>query len=184
MPGLPLLPPRCDCAEAYVTVDGRWEVSANTSTNPLFFHPDFKFATPIVGETQAQSLLWLNEQTYPSPSWTINPSGNQVWSGVNPFFFAHVTDLFRAGAPARGKYTGWAAFLNTSAFTTSVLSRPGLFHWREAGPLYQDPSIPGYSLDTGSVHVYIGYDPITGDYFHGEITLLGVDPCGGPGFNG
>ncbi len=179
--GLPLLPPRCDCADAYVTVDGRWEMNADTAANPLFYHPDFKFTTPITGG-QAQSILWFNGRPYASPPWSINAVSNQVWSGVDPFFFAHVTELFRAGAPVGGRYSGWASFLNTSSFTSTVLLRQGLLHWHDTGALYQDFSKPPYTLDTGPSHIYIGYDPDTGDYFQGEITLIAVDPCPGPKF--
>jgi hypothetical protein len=183
MPELSRLPPRCACIDPYVTVDGRWEVRASTSTYPLFFHPDFSFTTPLIGG-QAQSVLWLNEQPYPSPTWSINAAGNQVWSGVSPFLFSHVTGLFREGAPVGGSYTRWATFLNNVSFIQTTLLRPGLLHWRDAGTLYQDRAKPSYTLDTGPAYVYIGYNPITGDYFHGEVTLLATDPCGGPKFKG
>ncbi|MFN8490828.1 MAG: hypothetical protein U0350_24765 [Caldilineaceae bacterium] len=181
LPGYPRLEPNCECSEAYATVDGRWEAGdAATSVYPLFIHPDFKFTSSLNG-AQVKSNLWLNEQVYTSPTWSLNPTGNQVWSGVTPFLFAQVAGLFRKGIPVGASYTGWAAFLNTPAFiSTTAQQRPGLFHWYERGSLAASPDKPLHHMDTGSLKVYIGYDPATDSHFHGEIRLLDVDPCPGP----
>ena len=99
---------------------------------------------------------------------TWQQDGFQLWAGYNAARFA-----------SKNSPDGFNAFLGDNGFFDQVQPdyEQGFFVWEsEAQSRYVDEPMPsGFGLAPGT-DIYIGHNPITGEFFEGTIRAVAVDP--------
>lgn len=175
---------RCECrigeAPFWFAADVRLELG-NTHANPLFYKEKdaMSFALPINNDIYAQTHLNLGTTQIASTDWQADYDGNRVWMGNGGEHFLAVN-----------KQMGWPVFMTSLFdqvginFLIDMLPEEHLGHWVEdsqsrpvVNPATSDLGHPGdFEMNTESDTIVIGQDPRTGEYFHGMVRTLDVDP--------
>jgi hypothetical protein len=159
----------CACA-AGSAASGAAQVRlvAGTRPNPLIDASELglSLSLPLNGG-QARTRLFVNPQTYASPQWNIDPSGNRVVMGMDGPTMVVLDDYFK-----------WMPYLNPAWrpwFRANIVG-PTIGHIDYPTDTKWQAPAGGYELRTIAATVYIGRSATGGNFFRGRLADGIIDP--------
>lgn len=176
--GLVQLADFCYCKSPAAAFNG--QLAPIPGRYPLLYRQDGQFYVTVDDQASITTLQAAAPNnsllSYNSRPW-FNLENIRLWSGTLDDGMVHFTHIHFP--------SGWFGFLQNPPvnsapdFVTAAVNfkeKESFLHWSEGnGPTYE-PIQGLVELATGAIPFYIGYDPVTGEIFQGQIENLWDDP--------
>lgn len=138
--------------------------------NPVFAAPStaMEFALPTIGGGQMEMEMFIDGNSYTSPSGNKQPALNQFLMG-----------MYGPGIVAAADHFAWLDFMPDASwktfFETDVVgTRMGYWEGSSSANWFETAS--DYRVKTDVQTLYIGYNPVTNEYLHGVLKAGEFDP--------